>query len=406
MNGQHPQRIGLLGGGQLARMLAEQVLRLGLTPVVFADSANAPAAQVCREIHVGALDDVESLRRFFDDVDIVAFENEFVDTARLAEAAAESESDVMFVPPLAAIAILQDKLSQKRILADQAIATAPFLAQETDEPDSLFIDRVFARFPEGVVFKWSRMGYDGHGVLFARNSDDRTRFTPFFERGRARGAATFAEARIDFVRELAMIAVRGEGTTLYYPLVISQQERGICRYVHGPASAFGVAPPLEEAARSACASVADAAALTGAFALEFFETAGGELLVNEIAPRVHNSGHYTQNACAASQFENHIRAAAGMTLASVHAAPAFAMLNILGPEGVDFSAETIEPPRPGSHTFVHWYGKDRIKSRRKLGHINTVAESPSALSASTAEMRAIDESWCKAVLNLANGGDE
>ncbi len=400
----HPQRIGLLGGGQLARMLAEQVLRLGLTPVVFAESANAPAAQVCREIHVGALDDLESLRRFFNDVDLVTFENEFVDTVLLSAGAADE--NVPFVPPLPAIAILQDKLSQKRLLAANAIPSAPFLEQDHEESNHLFVERVFAHFPEGAVFKWSRMGYDGHGVLITAPGDDSSRFDAFFERGRARGAAIFAEERIDFTRELAMIAVQGDDEAVFYPLVISQQENGICRYVHGPASAFGSPPHLEEAARATCARVAGAASLKGAFALEFFETSSGELLVNEIAPRVHNSGHYTQNACSASQFENHIRAATGMQLAEIHTAPAFAMLNILGPVGVDFSAETIEPPRPGPATHVHWYGKDRIKSRRKLGHINASAESSAALEAAIAEMRAIDQTWCAAVRNLADGGDE
>jgi 5-(carboxyamino)imidazole ribonucleotide synthase len=404
MSDYHPQRIGLLGGGQLARMLAEQALRLGLTPVVFADSANAPAAQVCREIHVGSLEDYEALSRFFDDVDVVAFENEFVDTELLADAAAEAE--MSFVPSLDAIATLQDKLKQKRLLQHAAIATAPFVAQEDGEADAAFVTRAFAAFPAGVVFKWSRMGYDGHGVLLCGSDDDRSRCPHFFERGRERGAAIFAEQRIEFVRELAMVSVASAGAHIDYPLVISEQEHGICRYVYGPATSFGVNARLEAQAREACRGVARAAALAGAFALEFFETASGDLLVNEIAPRVHNSGHYSQNACSASQFENHVRAAAGMTMAAIHTAPAFAMLNILGPEGVDCSSETIEPPRPSPGTHVHWYGKNRLRARRKLGHVNVVVDDPSALPAAVAEMHAVDEAWIASVRRVAAGGNE
>jgi 5-(carboxyamino)imidazole ribonucleotide synthase len=397
-----PLRIGILGGGQLARMLAEQAYRLGLSVVVYAEERDSPAAQVCRDARFGALNDRDALAAFFRNVDVVAFENEFVDTSLLRECAAEAR--VTFVPSLETIATLQDKLNQKRILTDANVPTARYIVVEPGEGDAAFIERAFAMSPRGVVFKWSRMGYDGHGVFIARTPDPS--LESFFERGRARGGEIYAEEAVDFVRELAMVMTvsRDGADSIAYPLVVSRQERGICREVRGPARLFGVAAQLEDAARDACARVAAATNLGGTFALEFFETAGGALLVNEIAPRVHNTGHYSQNACSASQFENHIRAVAALPLAAIHSAPAFAMYNILGPDAMDRAAEGTAPPLPGPGTHVHWYGKSRIKPWRKLGHVNAVAGSAAEIEERIEEMHAIELAWSDSIRDA--GGNE
>jgi 5-(carboxyamino)imidazole ribonucleotide synthase len=199
---------------------------------------------------------------------------------------------------------------------------------------------------------------------------------------------------VKFERELAIVACRSTtGEFSSYPLVVTEQRNGICFTVTGPAIAVGVNKAHESLARSYAQKLGEKLDLHGVFAIELFETASGEVFVNEIAPRVHNSGHCTQNSALTSQFENHWRAVLGMPLGSVDSASGFAMVNLLGPE----KRNVVESlPATDSRMHLHWYGKKESRPRRKLGHLNGVVEQSKDLASLVQEMKSRVEAWEKA----------
>lgn len=402
--------VGILGGGQLARMLAEAALRLGLRPVAFSEEEDCPAAEVCVEVIPGRVESSSaSLRRFLAEMPVVCFENEFVDCDALE--AATPEHATKFFPRLPAIRILQDKLNQKKLLSRLGIPTSPFIELDPGRGFAAEIARAFHELQGAIVLKWSRLGYDGKGVRMVSSPsepeiDGAVRFC---EAASGRGIAVFAEGKIDFARELAIIGCAstrgspGGGEVVCYPLVISEQEGGICRRVVGPARLLGVDPTLETQAIQAAEKTARGAGLSGAFGIEFFETRPGELLVNEIAPRVHNTGHYTQNAFPASQFENHWRAILELPLFDPRQgslAPFFAMLNLLGPAGLSFSPAEMPLPVPAPSAYLHWYGKREFRPGRKLGHLNATSRSAPELEGLLKELEIREKAWIKELRKL------
>jgi 5-(carboxyamino)imidazole ribonucleotide synthase len=409
------QEVGILGGGQLARMLAECAVRMGLRPIIYSESADCPARDAASEVVTGRIEDETTLSRFLKRVSVVTFENEFVDCAKLRSAAraAGRNADEIFRPSLKAIETLQDKLSQKKLLARLKISTSPFVELATSK--LLGIDgfreeilRAHDSLGGALVLKWSRLGYDGKGV---RRVDPGKRGSQraldkaldeaaeFCFAAAERGIPVYAERRVDFRRELAVIAVAPlRGKQVHYPLVVSEQENGICKLVTGPAIALGTSARRQTEAARAAERIARETGLTGSFGIEFFETRDGALLVNEIAPRVHNTGHYTQNAFSASQFENHWRAILGLALRDPLAEPRarewrFAMLNVLGPEKIARSGDELPLPVPGPTSHLHWYGKKDIRSGRKLGHLNGVASGSRGLSALITELKRCEREW-------------
>lgn len=365
----HTKNVGILGAGQLALMLSKSARALGHNPLSYA----------------GALSDETALKIFLLKCDLIVFENEFVDCARLAACAGGRD---LFQPPLSVIETFQDKLEQKRVLAELSIPTARFT---TDIPAASSI------FGPRYILKWARMGYDGKGVLFVDAGTPKDQIEKFRANGRAIGAEIYAEARVDFKRELALVASHGtNGAFVSYPLVVSEQEHGICKRVYGPATSMGVSPETEKTVEAFALKLARGTGLVGTFALELFETAAGEILVNEIAPRVHNTGHYTIDACQHDQFENHWRAVLGLELLPPLCAPAFAMRNILGPSGVTIK-EGCERFSLGSWGGVaaHWYGKSAIVPRRKLGHLNIIGRSIQEIPSMLEELERCHENWEK-----------
>jgi 5-(carboxyamino)imidazole ribonucleotide synthase len=245
------------------------------------------------------------------------------------------------------------------------------------------MNRSAVEFPTGRVFKWARLGYDGKGVFLVQPGDTRSgALESFFREAANRGVPIFCEERVEFKRELAMVAALStQGEFKHWPLVVSDQSGGICRKVLGPATALGISQAAETYAREACEKLARAVGLVGVFAVEFFETATGELSVNEIAPRVHNTGHYTQDASRTSQFENHWRAVLGLPLGETTTSAGFVMINLIGPPGPArlVSRETIA--KPGAEGVLHWYKKKEIRTGRKMGHLNGRVEQVSELPA-------------------------
>jgi 5-(carboxyamino)imidazole ribonucleotide synthase len=376
-SGSNTKDVGILGGGQLGCMLADAALALGLEPRLFAEAGSPAAALYPGRTTIGSVSDAQALRGFFAQVRIIAFENEFLDCSLLEHAA--KGLSLRFGPGLNAIRELQDKLRQKEILTRLGLPTAEYLALQPAGDAQAFVREAFERLQGEAVFKWSRLGYDGKGVLLASSSEaGRREALEFCERSLSRDIAVYAERKIAFRRELAVVACRSiRGKFAAYPLVISEQERGICKRVFGPARALGVSTELETEAQECARRLAEAMGLEGAFALELFETPEGKLSINEIAPRVHNTGHYSQDACPSSQFENHWRALLGLELGDTRVRDAcFGMLNLLGPEEIALSVpqrrDHLPFPEAPAPLVLHWYAKGEVRPRRKVGHLNGV----------------------------------
>lgn len=390
--------LGIIGGGQLARMLCEAAHRLGFRPVVLAAGSDDPAAQICRDAIFGGAGDPVALKRFLSEVELVAFENEFVSCGFIESIAASLKGHPapVFLPSLETISELQDKIRQKRVLGRLGIASAPHEVFAEKQADPVQWSRAAARkFESGCVLKWSRLGYDGKGTLIlppaevsAPGAADRIR--AFFGEAAKKGVDVFAEKRIAFRRELSIVSCFSRtGEFAAYPLVVSRQESGICRLVTGPAAELGVSSELERQAQDFARRLARAMNLHGTFALELFETESGELLVNEIAPRVHNTGHFTLDCAPTSQFENHWRALLGMPLGQTGVSGPFAMLNLLGPAGCA-PGPVRRLPVPSASVRLHWYGKSEIRAGRKMGHLNACGAPVSEL---VQRLEACEKEW-------------
>ena len=384
------KRLGILGGGQLARMLAQAALRRGIEVHVLAKARRAPAAIEGVEIVVGGFDDAHALDALFARCDVVTLENEFLDLPCL-ERVLKRHPDVPLRPAPSGIATAQDKLEQKRVFARLGLPTAEHetLRAETCTED---LKRLHARFPEGFVLKQSRFGYDGKGNLVVDGPDDPAwaRAGAFCAKGEAVGATIYAERKIDFEAEVAMVLTRTPaGEHRHFPLVVSRQERGVCREVLGPATELGIDPKLEADTVEMLRALGDELELTGSYALELFLTRDGKLLVNEMAPRVHNTGHYSLFGDEPSQFDLHVEAVMGLPLSAPAPRGLVAMRNLLGPWDLKeprACPAPSEPPPEG--TLLVWYDKGKVSRGRKMGHLTARAESRQALDQVLAAMEA------------------
>jgi 5-(carboxyamino)imidazole ribonucleotide synthase len=339
--------VAVVGGGQLGRMLALAGIPLGHRFRVLDPSPDSPAGQVCEQI-VGAYDDPEALERLADGADVVTYEFENVPVS----AAAALAERVPVRPPPAALEATQDRLTEKRMLHDLGIGTAPFAAFE----DEASLAGARAEIGGDAVLKTRRMGYDGKGQVVLRAGEPSG--AVWDELGPP-GGAYLLEGFVAFRRELSIVAARDlEGRTVHYPLTENVHREGILRTSRAPAD---VAPDLEAEARRIADLVLQRLEHVGVLAIELFETADG-LLANEVAPRVHNSGHWTIEGAETSQFENHVRAVTGMALGPTDPIGYSAMVNLIGdvPEPREVAAI------PGAH--LHLYGKES-RPGRKLGHV-------------------------------------
>jgi 5-(carboxyamino)imidazole ribonucleotide synthase len=386
--------VGIIGGGQLSRMLAEAGEKLGLTVHALTSNPKDPVAHTTAQLHLGEISDTATSENFFKSCDLVTFENEFIDIGAVKKLA--SRSPVKLAPSLEVIESLQDKLQQKRILVSLGIPTSDFLVFEDGEKISTWLTKVRLHFKNGFVLKWSRFGYDGKGVWIS----DVTSGDPesFVQKALDRRIAVYAEEKIRFINELAIIACRsGRGDFVSYPLVISKQSEGICHWVEGPASVRGLSKIFEERARHISQKLADHIKIEGTFAIEFFQSENSELIVNEIAPRVHNSGHYSLTAAKTSQFENHwqgVLATLSPATGIVETKPYFAMLNLVGPKDLPtiYDHPSLLPKTP-HHTELYWYDKTEIRAGRKVGHLNGYAQSELAFEKLLHEMRSFEAQW-------------
>ena len=343
--------IGVLGGGQLGRMMALAAGRLGLRTVVLDPEADCPAAPFSTRVVTAPYDDAEGLKALAEACDVVTFEFENVPAAsvqRLLDMGAE------VAPGARALAVAQDRIEEKTFLNAVGAPTVAFAEVSTAGQAAEAIRLLGAP----CLMKTRREGYDGKGQTWVEHAAD--------------GAAAFArlggkpaiiEAPADFTRELSVIAARSRtGEIAHFPLGENHHENGILRRTHAPAEASRA---KVEQARQIVARILSALEYVGVIGVELFELKDGRLLVNEFAPRVHNSGHWTLDGCEVDQFEQHVRAIAGWPLGPTNALAQTEMTNLIGDEADDWTKLAADP------TARLWlYGKREARPGRKMGHVN------------------------------------
>ncbi len=343
--------IGILGGGQLGRMLATAASRLGLKSHIYSDDAGAPACDVAAASTVGSYNDEAALARFAASVAVVTCEFENVPAATL-----EACSRVTRVfPGPKSFATAQDRRTEKDFIGALGIEVAPYAA--IDSLDQL--KEVLERVNPPAILKTRRLGYDGKGQVMIRDRSEAN--AAWCSIGQA---PAVLEGLVLFEREVSVIAVRGrDGGFKVYDLTENVHQNGILAISKVPAAS---SPALLAEATEIARKIAEALQHVGALAVEMFQREEGlrpGLIVNEIAPRVHNSGHWTLDACAVSQFENHIRAISGWPLGDTARHSDAIMTNLIGPDVERWRTLAVEPM-----TSVHLYGKAEARTGRKMGH--------------------------------------
>jgi 5-(carboxyamino)imidazole ribonucleotide synthase len=356
--------VAMVGGGQLARMTHQAAIALGQTLRVLATAADEPAAQVSPQVVIGSHTDLEDLRRVAAGADVLTFDHEHVPTELLEKLVAEG---VNVAPPPQALVHAQDKLVMRRRL--EALG-AP-VPRYAEIPSVNELDAFARRIASPVVVKAVRGGYDGHGVRMARDPLHAREIATTFL---ADGVPVMAEELVNLRRELSALVARspfGQGAA--WPVVETVQRDGICVQVVAPAP--DLPDDVASAAQQLALRLAAELGVVGVLAVELFETTDGALLVNELAMRPHNSGHWTMDGSRTSQFEQHLRAVLDYPLGDTDAiAPVTVMANVLGaaqrPEmSVDERLHHLFARMPDAR--VHLYGKAE-RPGRKIGHINFV----------------------------------
>jgi 5-(carboxyamino)imidazole ribonucleotide synthase len=356
--------LGILGGGQLALMTAEAAPGLGIEVVVLEKSGRSPASRVCEEM-VGDWHDEATRAAFAARCDLITLENEFVDADALEWFAVHG---CPVYPRPATVRTIQDKLCQKETLAAAGLPVAPFRAVESAGD----LRRTGEELGWPLVLKARRNGYDGYGNATLRGPEDVEAALARLSGGTSAGGTggLYVEGWVPFVQELAMMVARGrDGAIQAFPLVETVQRDHICHEVVVPAD------DVFERARAAAVGAVEAVDGIGVTGVELFRLVDGRVLVNELAPRPHNSGHYSIEACRTSQFANHLRGVLGRELGPTDLVTGgAAMVNLLGtrngvaePRGVD---------EAGRDAFVHIYGKKDVRVGRKMGHVTALADTP------------------------------
>ena len=356
-------KVGILGGGQLGRMMALAGYPLGIRFRHLGTAQDTSAREVAEQVNA-AYEDKEALARFAEGLDVVTFESENVPL----ETVQFLSERVPVMPSLAALRTAQDRLHEKLAFAELGIPTAPYA--EVNSFDELQSAAPRIGYPS--ILKTRRMGYDGKGQFVLRREEE---LQMAWDRLQAEGL--ILEGLVPFDRELSIIAVRGrDGDTLFYPLVENVHADGILRVSFAPAPD---AEEMQELAQDYATRVLDALDYVGVLAIELFHT-GAQLIANEMAPRVHNSGHWTIEGAQTSQFENHVRAILGYPLGDVTPIGQCAMINIIG--------KIPQPQLVLQHrdAHLHLYGKS-ARPGRKLGHVTIRGEDSRSVRKRAEELR-------------------
>nr|WP_303683958.1 5-(carboxyamino)imidazole ribonucleotide synthase [Brevundimonas naejangsanensis] len=345
--------LGILGGGQLGRMLAQAAERLGFDVVILDPKPDCPAARVSRAQITAPYDDPDALQALGRLCDVVTFEFENVPAASVETLA---EAGALVAPGPTALAVAQDRVDEKTYLNAVGAPTVDFAAVTTLDDLTAAIDRL--GLP--ALLKTRREGYDGKGQVWIRDAADAQ--AAFDAIGRR---PAVLEAAAVFNRELSVIAARGrDGAVAVYPLGENVHQNGVLKTTTAPAA---VDPATQGRAEAIAAAVLDGLDYIGVMGIELFDMGSGELLVNEVAPRVHNTGHWTQDGCVCDQFEQHVRAVVGWPLGPSNAHARIEMTNLLGDEVDQWRTLAAEP-----NARLHLYGKHDARPGRKMAHVNRI----------------------------------
>lgn len=342
--------LGILGGGQLGRMSALAAARLGIKVHIYTPEENSPASQVAARTFVGSYEDKKKLRSFAETVDAVSyeFENIPVETVRFIHKITPVHPDAHLLE------VSQNRLTEKKFLNDIGIPTTRFAAIRNAADVDKFVNETGSN---GYILKTARFGYDGKGQVFCRADDDSKAKIKSLK-----SKEIIIEEPVDFACEISVIVARDKlGQTAIYGPMLNEHKNHILAKTTVPAP---IPDQLAEQAQEITRLLADAVDLVGVLALEMFVTKDGRILANEIAPRTHNSGHWTIDACAVSQFEQHVRTVCGLPIGLPARHSDAEMINLIGRD-IKKLAKYYEM----KHACVHLYGKDEIRDGRKMGHV-------------------------------------
>ncbi len=368
------KRVGVIGGGQLAWMMAGAAESLGIKLVIQTPHTTDPAVAIASETILAPIDDAAATAELASRCDVITFENEFIKLEALMPLA---QQGVCFRPRLEALAPLLDKYHQRCYLEDIGLPQPQFMTLEGELGDEKLLNSESFGQPLNLselefplVLKARRHGYDGQGTFIIKDSSS------LQETWKQLGYnPVLLEEFIPFDRELAVIAARSvSGEVVVYPVVETQQEEQVCRRVIVPAE---INQDIVEEIEAIARTLLNSLQAVGVFGIELFLTTSGKVLVNEVSPRTHNSGHFTLDACETSQFEQQLRAVTGVPLGS----PALncdgaLMVNLLGYEySQDDYLDKRQKLASLAQSFVHWYGKTESRPGRKLGHVTVLLDS-------------------------------
>lgn len=342
--------LGILGGGQLGRMSALAAARLGIAVHIYTPEENSPASLVAAQTFVGPYEDKKMLRQFAESVDVVSyeFENIPIDTVRFIHKITPVHPDAHLLE------VSQNRLAEKKFLNDIGIQTARFAAiRDAGDVNGFVNETGSSRY----ILKTARFGYDGKGQVFCSAGDDSTAKIKYLNSNEI-----IAEELIDFSCEISVIIARDKlGQTAIYGPMMNEHANHILAKTTAPAP---IPEQLAEKAREMTRLLAEAVDLVGVLALEMFVTKDGRILANEIAPRTHNSGHWTIDACAVSQFEQHVRTVCGMPVGIPARHSDAVMINLIGQD-----VKKVRQYLEIKGACVHLYGKNEVREGRKMGHV-------------------------------------
>jgi 5-(carboxyamino)imidazole ribonucleotide synthase len=359
--------IGILGGGQLARMSLMAAVRMGFEVSILEKQEGSPAGQLTDNEYTGWVDDKKILKNFIENCDVITLENEFIDYHYIEKI---EKSGKKVIPSAKTISLIQDKYIQKETLRNKKIPAAKFMSVECDTK----FEEVVKELGLPFLLKSRTMGYDGYGNATVYCDED---FKIAIEKLKTRKSKLFAEKFVNFSKELAIMVVRTEKEIATYPVVETVQKDHICKEVIAPAD---ISPEIAEKAKYLAKKAIRAVDGIGLYGVEMFLTKEGAILINELAPRPHNSGHYTIEACYTSQFENHIRSVLGYPLGSTEMIkPAAVMINILGKREGEGFPENMDEVLKEKSVAIHIYGKKKSRVGRKMGHITAIGDKTEAI---------------------------
>lgn len=356
-------RIGIIGGGQLGKMMIEEAKKLSFNITVLDPTPDCPAHSICDKHIVAEFDDKDAIRQLAKECDVVTYEFEHIDADVLNEL---EQNGYKIYPTASSLRIIQNKYTQKQLLKQDGLPV----------PDFKSVTSVEDMYKAGEEFSYPYMlkactgGYDGKGNVLVESADCIQESYAMLGNGKI---PLMAEKLVDFCMETSVLACRGlNGEIAVYPVGNNKHINSILHETIVPA---GITPEASERAMSVAKRVMEVFDGIGMFCVEMFITKDMDVLVNEVAPRPHNSGHYTIEGCVTSQFENHIRAITGLPLGDTSLRSPTVMINLLGTEGKEGKAKVLglDKALALKGTHVHIYGKSTTKPRRKMGHITVCA---------------------------------